>query len=176
MTSWYIDLEFWGKLRKKYKNIEDSSSDLNQVPPQYKSRTMILNDTPYCTHVLLISIKSTSEPKIYFWQARWRSYDEMPECQNYTLALVTDMHHHTERSFVDEFRWVSSLRYLKYGWENAVLLWCMLQAGPPSLQYYCAVVLHSCIVLQPAGHSSNHEHHCCHYKKIELCFEFLSHF
>ena len=37
---------------------------------------------------------------------------------------------------------------------------CMLQAGPPSLQYYCAVVLHSCILLAPAGHSSNHEYHC----------------
>ena len=38
---------------------------------------------------------------------------------------------------------------------------CMLQAGPPSLHYYCAVALHSCIVLPPVGHSSNHEHHCC---------------
>ena len=46
-----------------------------------------------------------------------------------TLAVVTDMHHHTELSLVDEFRWVSPLRYLKNGWQNAVLLWCMLQAG-----------------------------------------------
>ena len=38
---------------------------------------------------------------------------------------------------------------------------CMLQAGPPSLYYYCAVVLHSCIVLPPVGHSSNHQYHCC---------------
>ena len=37
----------------------------------------------------------------------------------------------------------------------------MLQAGPPFLHYYCAVVLHSCIVLPPVGHSSNHEYHCC---------------
>jgi fructose-1,6-bisphosphatase len=28
----------------------------------------------------------------------------------------------------------------------------MLQAGPPSLRYCCAVVLHSCIVLPPDGH------------------------
>ena len=49
---------------------------------------------------------------------------------------------------------------LKNGWQNAVLLWCMLQAGTPSLNYYCAVVLHSCIVLPSVGHSSNHEHHC----------------
>ena len=36
----------------------------------------------------------------------------------------------------------------------------LLQAGPPSLHYYRAVVLHSCIVLPPVGHSSNHEYHC----------------
>jgi len=36
---------------------------------------------------------------------------------------------------------------------------CMLQAGPPSLHYYCAVMLRSCIVLPPVDHSSNH--HCC---------------
>ena len=73
---------------------------------------------------------------------------------------MTDMHHHTELSFVDEFRWVPPFHYLKNGWEDAVLLWCMLQAGPPSLHYYCAVVLHSCIVLPPVSHSSNHEYHC----------------
>ena len=38
---------------------------------------------------------------------------------------------------------------------------CMLLAGPPSLHYYCAVVLHSCIVLPPVGHSSNYQYHCC---------------
>ena len=43
------------------------------------------------------------------------------------------MHHHTKLSFVDEFRWVSPLHYLKNGWQNALLRWCMLQSGPPSL-------------------------------------------
>jgi hypothetical protein len=33
--------------------------------------------------------------------------------------------------------------------------------GPPFLHYYCAVVLHSCIVLPPVDHSSNHQYHCC---------------
>ena len=46
-------------------------------------------------------------------------------------------------------------------WQKAVLLWCMLQVGPPSLHYYLPVVLHSCIVLSPVGHSSNHQYHCC---------------
>ena len=75
------------------------------------------------------------------------------------------MHHHTELSLVDEFRWVSPLQYLKNGWQNAVLLWCMLQVGPPFLHYYCAVVLHSCIVLPRVGHSSNHQYHCCQLKR-----------
>jgi len=37
----------------------------------------------------------------------------------------------------------------------------MLQVKPPSLHYYCTVVLHSCIVLPPVGHSTNHEYHYC---------------
>ena len=61
------------------------------------------------------------------------------------------MHRRTKLSFVEEFRWVSPLHYLKNGLQNAVLLWCMLQTGPPSLHYYCAVMLHSCIVLPPVG-------------------------
>ena len=58
---------------------------------------------------------------------------------------------------------------LKNGWQNAVLLWCMLQAVPPSLHYYCAVVLHSCIVLPPVGHSSDHQYHCCQLTRQSSC-------
>jgi len=62
---------------------------------------------------------------------------------------------------------------LKNGWQNAVLrsvlLWCMLQAGPPSLHYYCTIVLHSYIVLSPVGHSSNHEYHCFQLTKQSSC-------
>jgi len=79
------------------------------------------------------------------------------------------MHHHTESSLVDEFRWVSPIHYLKNGWQNAVLLWCMLQAGPPFLHHCCAVVFHSCIVLPPVGHSSNHEYHCCQLTRQSIC-------
>ena len=79
------------------------------------------------------------------------------------------MHHHAELSFVDEFRWVSPLRYLKNGWQNAVLRCCMLQEGPPYLHYYCTVVLHSCILLTPVGHSSNHECHCCQLTRQWSC-------
>ena len=71
------------------------------------------------------------------------------------------MNHLTELPFVDEFRWVSPLSFVKNERQNAVPLWCMLQVGPPSLHYCCAVVLRSSIVLPPVGHSSNHEYHCC---------------
>jgi len=86
-----------------------------------------------------------------------------------TLAVVTDMHHRTGLPFVDEFRWVSPLHYLKNRWRNAVLLWCMLQAGQPCLQHYCAVVLHSCIALPPVGHSSHHGYHCCQLRRQSSC-------
>ena len=79
------------------------------------------------------------------------------------------MHHLTELPFIDEFRWVSPHHYLKNGWQNAVLRWCMLQAGPPSLHYYCAVMLHSCILLPPVSHSSNHEYHCCQLTRQSSC-------
>jgi len=85
-----------------------------------------------------------------------------------TLAVLTDMHHRTELSFVDEFRWVSALH-------NAVLLPCMLQAGPQPLHYYCAVVLHSCTLLPPVGHSPNHHYHS-RQLTIEPCFELIMQF
>ena len=35
--------------------------------------------------------------------------------------------------------------------------------------YYCVVVLHSCIVLPPVGHSSNHEYNCCQLTRQSSC-------
>ena len=69
-------------------------------------------------------------------------------------------------------RWISmgfTTSLLKKWLTDTVLLWCMLQAGPPSLHYYCAVVLHSCILLPPVGHSSNHEYHCCQVTRQSSC-------
>ena len=79
------------------------------------------------------------------------------------------MHHHTELSFVDVFWWISPLHYLEDAWQNAVLLWRMLQAGPSPLRYYGAVVLHSCAILQPVGHSSNHKYNCFQLTKQSSC-------
>jgi hypothetical protein len=47
---------------------------------------------------------------------------------------------------------------------------CLLQAGPPSLRYYCAVVLNSCILLPPVGHFSNRQYHCCQLKDSRAVF------
>jgi len=79
------------------------------------------------------------------------------------------MHHRTELSFVDKFRWVSPLHYLKRGDRTLFFFWCMLQEWAPCLHYHCAVVLHSCIVLPAVGHSSKHEYHCCHLTRQLSC-------
>ena len=39
----------------------------------------------------------------------------------------------------------------------------------PSLHYNYTVVLHSCIILPPVGHSSNHEYHCCQLTRQSSC-------
>ena len=52
---------------------------------------------------------------------------------------------------------------------NMKTLNCTLQAGPPTSHYYCAVVLHSCIVLSPVGYSSNHQYHCCQLTRKSSC-------
>jgi len=65
---------------------------------------------------------------------------------------------------------------LKKQLTEAILLWCMFQDRQPYLQYYCTVVLHSCTVLPPIGHSSNHEYHCCQLTKQSSFVANLTHF
>ena len=107
------------------------------------------------------------------WPGQGESVTEQMPFMNFPVHSYTwcsDRHASSYWTFVDEFQWVSTLHYLKNGWQNAVLLWCMLQAGPPPLHYYCSVMLHSCIVLSPVGHSSNHEYNCCHLTRQSSCF------
>jgi len=110
-----------------------------------------------------VCLTGVEESLLQNWCRSWTSWSTR------TLAVVTDMHHHTELSFVNEFRWVSPFHYLNSGWQNAVFLWCTLQAKPPFLHCYCAVVFHSCIVLPPVGHPSNYEYHCCQLKRQSSC-------
>jgi len=94
------------------------------------------------------------------WTGRGESVTELMafmNCLVHRYTCCSDRHASPYWTVIG--RWISmgfTPSLLKEnGWQNAVLLWCMLQAGPPSLHHYCAVVLYSCIVLPPVGHSSN---------------------
>jgi hypothetical protein len=74
--------------------------------------------------------------------------------------------------------WTFICRWISMGFTPSLLkkrmterssFWCMIQAGPASLNYYFAVVLHSCIILPPVGHSSYHEYHYCHLTRQTSC-------
>ena len=107
------------------------------------------------------------------WPGRGESVTELMLFMNFLVHSYTccsDRHASPYWTFIR--RWISmgfTTSLPKNGWQNAVLLWCSLQAGPPSLHCYCAVVLHSCIVLPPVGHSSNHEYHCCQLTRQLSC-------
>jgi hypothetical protein len=110
--------------------------------------------------------------KKFFWldcshscTACYTSSSDLKNVMNFLVHSYTccsDRHASPYWTFIR--RWISmgfTPLLLKNGWQNTVLLWCLLQAGPPPLHYYCAVVLHSCIVLPPVSHSSNPEYRCC---------------
>jgi hypothetical protein len=74
--------------------------------------------------------------------------------------------------------WTFICRWISMGFTPSLLkkriterssFWCMLQAGPPPLHYYFAVVLHSSIILPPVSHSSYHEYHYCQLTKQTSC-------
>ena len=53
---------------------------------------------------------------------RGESFTELMPFMNFLVhshtCCRTDMHHHTELSFIEKFRWVSPLHYLKNGWQT----------------------------------------------------------
>ena len=107
------------------------------------------------------------------WPGRGESVTELMPFMKF---LVTDMHHHTELSFVDEFRWVSTLHYKKRMTERcsslvhvasgAVIFTLLLRRGVAFLHRTatCRPLFKPWVSLLST------------YKTIELCFEFLSHF
>jgi len=101
--------------------------------------------------------------------SRGESVTELMPFMNFLVHSYTccsDKHASPYWTFIR--RWISmsfTPSLLKKRMPDPVLLWCMLQAGPPSLHYYCSVVLHSCIVLSHVGRSSNHEYNCCQLKR-----------
>ena len=113
---------------------------------------------PLEKEILLAESAATRAP------GRGQSVRELMPFMNFPVHSYTccsDRHASPYWTFIR--RWISmgfTLHYLKKRMTDSVLLWCMLQAGPPYLHYYCAIVLHSCIVLPPVGNSSNHEYYC----------------
>jgi len=91
-----------------------------------------------------------------------------------TLAVVTDMHHRTGLPFVDEFRWVSPLHYLKNGWQNRCSALVHVASGTVFFTLILrrrVAFLHRTATCQPlfkpwASLIST-------YMTIKLCFEFL---
>ena len=107
------------------------------------------------------------------WPGRGESVTELMPFMKF---LVTDMHHHTELSFVDEFRWVSTLHYKKRMTErcsslvhvaNLAAIFTLLLRRRVTFLYRTATCRP---LLKPRASLLSA------YKKIKLHFEFLSHF
>ena len=58
------------------------------------------------------------------------------------------MHHHTEHSFVDEFRWVSSLHYLKNRWQTLFYIGACCKRG----RHFYTTTAPSCCILASYCH------------------------
>ena len=107
------------------------------------------------------------------WPRRGESVTELMPFMNFLVHSYTccsDRHASPYWTFIR--RWISmgfTPSLLKNGWQNSDLFWWMLQAGPPFLHYHCAVLLHSCLVLPPVGHSSNHEYQCYQLTRQSSC-------
>ena len=100
------------------------------------------------------------------------SSDLMPFMNFLVLSYTCCSDRHASPYWTFICRWISmgfTPSLLKKRMTERSSFWCMLQAGPPSLHYYFAVVLHSCIILPPVGHSSYHEYHYCQLTRQTSC-------
>ena len=100
------------------------------------------------------------------WPGRWESVTELVPFMNLLLHSYTccsDRHASQYWTFIRRWIWMGFHPFTTF--KKRMTERCSslehFQAGPPSLHYYCAVVLHSCNVLPPVSHSSNHQYHCC---------------
>ena len=107
------------------------------------------------------------------WPGPGESVTELLPFMNFLVHLHTccsDRHASPYWNFMR--RWVLmnfTPSLLQKQMTERFLLWCMLQAGPPSLHYYYTIMLHSCTVLAPVVHSSNHESHCFQLTRQQSC-------
>ena len=107
------------------------------------------------------------------WPGRGESVTEQMPFMNFLVHSYTccsDRHASPNWTFVR--RWIS-MGFTPSPHKKRMTERCSslvhVARGPPFLHYYCAVVLHSCIVLPPVDHSSNHEYHCCQLRRQSSC-------
>jgi len=107
------------------------------------------------------------------WPGRGESVTELMPLMNYLVHSYTccsDRHASPYWTFIR--RWIS-LGFTPSLLKKRITERCSslvhVSRGPPPLHYYCAVMLHSCIVLPPVGHSSNHQYHCCQLTRQSSC-------
>jgi hypothetical protein len=85
----------------------------------------------------------------------------------HSYTCCSNIHASTYWTFIH--RWIS-MGFTPSLPKKKDVVWCMSQVGSPSLHYYCAVMLHPCIILPPVSHSSNHEYHCFQLTRQSNCF------
>ena len=107
------------------------------------------------------------------WPGRGESVTELMPFMNFLVHSYTycsDRHVSTFWTFTR--RWISmgfAPLLLKQRMTERCSSLVLVTSGPPALHYYCAVALHSCILLPPVGHSSNHEYHYCQFTRRSSC-------
>ena len=107
------------------------------------------------------------------WPGRGESVTELLPFMNFLVHSYTccsDRHASPYWTFIG--RWISmgfTPSLLKKRMTERCSSLVHVAGGPPSLHYYCVVMLHSCIVLPPVGHSSNHQYHCCQLTRQSGC-------
>jgi hypothetical protein len=100
------------------------------------------------------------------WPGRGQSVTELMPFMNFLVHSYTCCsYRHVSPYWTFILQWIS----MCFNPSSRCSSLVHLQVGPSFLHYYCAVVLHSCIVLPPVGHSSNHEYHCCQLTRQSSC-------
>jgi len=109
------------------------------------------------------------------WPGRGESVAELMPLTNFLIHSYTCCSDRHASPYWNSIRWwVSLLHYLKKGWQNAVLLWFMLQVGPPILLRHHVAFLHLTATCRPL--CKLWVSFLSTYNTTEICFEFLWNF
>ena len=107
------------------------------------------------------------------WPGRGESVTELMSFMNFLVhshTCCSDRHASPYWTFI---RWLISMVFTPSLLKKRMTERCPslvhVERWRPFLNYYCAVVFLSCIVLPPVGPSSNHEYHCCQLIRQSNC-------